>query len=241
MLRRSSLEDYGEILLLPLTVRGRIHLDHLVDLERLVLLAISIKGLHITHLIGLLQSELISLIRSISINQCMFRSLTLLWPTYNHDHHIREPLLTRHLDHKHRDPRDSLLNWVWIWLEFLRSLEMLVWLFLWRHAPCHISFLLISAHMSIAYIIRFRDMILSVVQRSIMRYRTWLIQGWSTCLGQVWPPIPCLRILHVQFPFLLAFSRLIWMLMILMVIWYFGIFWVEDLVQLTWVHHFAAV
>ena len=29
--------------------------------------------------------------------------------------------------------------------------------------------------------------------------------------------------------------------MVLMVIWYFGIFQVEDLDQSTWVHHFAAV
>ena len=31
------------------------------------------------------------------------------------------------------------------------------------------------------------------------------------------------------------------MLMVLMVIWYFGIFQVEDLVESTWVHHFVVV
>ena len=49
---------------------------------------------------------------------------------------------------------------------------------------------------------------------------------------------PLLTILHIQLPLLL---RLISMLIILMVIWYFGIFRVEDLVQSTWVHHFAVV
>ena len=118
---------------------------------------------------------------------------------------------------------------------------MLVWLFLWRHALGHIIFLLISAHMSIAYIIRYRGMILSVVLCSIMQYRTWLIQGWSTCLGQVWPPILCLHILHMQSPLLLVFNRLIWMLMVLTVVWYFDISWVEDLVKSTWVYHFVVV
>ena len=171
----------------------------------------------------------------------MFRSPILLRPTRNHDHHIWEPLLTRHLDYMHKGSRGSSLHWAWLWLELLRSSEMLVWSFLWRHTLCHILFLLISAHMSTTYIIRFRGTILSVVRHSIMRYRTWSIQGWLTCRGQVWPPIPCLRILHMHFPLLLTFNRLIWMLMILMVIWYFGIFQVEDLVQLTWVHHFAMV
>ena len=171
----------------------------------------------------------------------MFSSLTLLRLACSHDHHIREPLLTRHLDHMHRGQRDGSLHWAWLWLELSRSSGMLVWLFIWHHALCHFPFLFSSAHMSIAYIIRFKDTILSVVRHSIMRYRTWSIQGWSTCLSQVWPPIPCLRILYMQFPLLLAFNRLIWMLMILMVIWYFGIFRVDDLVQLTWVHHFVAI
>ena len=126
-------------------------------------------------------------------------------------------------------------------LPHLRSSKMVVWSFIWRHALCHILFLHIFSPMSIAYIIRFRGTILRVVRHSIMRYRTWSIQGWSTWLGQVWPPILCLRILHLQFLLLLVFSRLIWMLMVLMVAWYFGIFLVEDLVQLTWVHHFTAV
>ena len=111
VLRRPSLEDYGQILLLPLTVRGRSRLDHLVDLERLALLAISIGGLHITRFIDLLQTELISFIRSISIGRIMLRSLTLLRLACNRDHHIREPLLTRHLDHMHRGLRDSSLRW----------------------------------------------------------------------------------------------------------------------------------
>ena len=68
LLRRPLLKDYGQILLLPLTVRGKSRLDHLLDLERLVLLAINIRGPHITYLIGLLQSKLISLIRNININ-----------------------------------------------------------------------------------------------------------------------------------------------------------------------------
>ena len=93
----------------------------------------------------------------------------------------------------------------------------------------------------ITYTIRFRSMILSVVQHSIIWYKTWSIQGWSTWLGQVWPPIICLHILHMQFLLLLVFSRSIWMLMILMVAWYFEIFQVEDLVRSTWIHHFAAV
>ena len=171
----------------------------------------------------------------------MFSNLTLLRLAYNHDRHIRESLLTHRLDHMHRGPRDNSLHWVGFWLKLLRSSEMLVWLFLWRHSPCHILFLLIFAHMSTTYIIRFRSTILSVVRHSIMLYRTWLIQGWSTCLGQVWPPIPYLHILHMQFPLLPVFSRLIWMLMVLMVIWYFGIFQVEDLVESTWVHHFVVV
>ena len=180
VLRRPSLEDYGQILL-----------DHLVDLERLALLAI------IIHLTGLLQLELISLIHSINISRFMFSSLTLLKLAYSHNRHIREPLLPHHLDHMHRGPRDSSLNWAWLWLELLRSLEILVWLFSWRHTPCHILFLLIFAYMSIAYIIRFRGMILSVVWHFTMQDRTWLIQGWSTCLGQVWSPIPYLHILHM--------------------------------------------
>ena len=111
VLRRPSLEDYGQMLLLPLTVRGRSRLDHLVDLKRLALLAISIGGPHITHFTGLLQSELISFIRSISISRIMLRSLILLRPARSHDHHIREPLLTRYLGHMHRGPRDSSLRW----------------------------------------------------------------------------------------------------------------------------------
>ena len=102
VLRRPLLKNYGQMLLLPLIVRERSRLDHLVDMERLTLLVISIKGQRITHLIGFLQSEFISLICSISISRCMFRSLTLLKPTCSHDHHIREPLLTRHLDPMHR-------------------------------------------------------------------------------------------------------------------------------------------
>ena len=207
----------------------------------MTLLVVNIRGPHITHLIGLLQSKLISLIHSISISQFMSNNLTLLRLACNHDHHIREPLNPYHLDHMHRGPRDNSLHWAWLWLELLRSSKTLVWLFLWHHAPCCILFLLISAYMSIAHIIRFRGMILSIVRRSIMRYMTWLIQGWSTCRGQVWPPIPCLRILHMSFPLFLVFNRLIWMLMILMVIWYFGIFRVEDLVQSTRVHHVVAV
>ena len=111
VLRRPSLEDYGQILLLPLTVRGRSRLDHLVDLERLALLVINIGGLRITHFIGLLQSWLIYLIHSISISRIMFRSLTLLRLACSHDHHIREPLLTRHLDHMYRGQRDSSRHW----------------------------------------------------------------------------------------------------------------------------------
>ena len=183
LLRRPLLKDYGHILLLPLTVRGKSRLDHLVDLERLVLLAINIRGPHITYLIGLLQSKLISLIRNININWCIFKSLTLLRPACIHDHHIREPLLTRYLGHMHRGPRDSSLHWAWLWLELLRSSKTRDWLFLWRHTLYHILFLLISAHMSITYIIRFRGTILSVVRHSIMRYRTWSIQGWSTWLA----------------------------------------------------------
>ena len=240
VLRRPLLKDYGQILFISLTVRGRSWLGHLVDPERLALLAINIRGAHITHLTGLLQLELISLIHNIGINWFMFSSLTLLRLACSRDHHIREPLLLRHLDHIHRGLWDSSLHWAWLWLELLRSSETLVWSFLWCHALCHILFLLTSSYMIIAYIIIFRDMILSVVRYSIMRYKTWLIQGWSTCLGQVWPPIPCLHILHMQFH-LLVFSRLIWILMVLMVIWYFRIFRVEDLVQLTWVHHFAVV
>ena len=159
VLRRPSLEDYGQILL-----------DHLVDLERLALLAI------IIHLTGLLQLELISLIHSINISRFMFSSLTLLKLAYSHNRHIREPLLPHHLDHMHRGPRDSSLNWAWLWLELLRSLEILVWLFSWRHTPCHILFLLIFAYMSIAYIIGFRGMILSIMQHSIMRYKIWLFR-----------------------------------------------------------------
>ena len=197
MLRRLSLKDYGQILLLSLTIRGRGRLDHLVDLERLALLAISIRGPRIIHFTGLLQSDLIYIIHSININQFMFNKLTLLRLACNPDHHIWEPLLPHRLYHMHRGLRDSSFLWAWLWLELLRNLEMMVWLFLWRHTLFHILFLLISSHMSIAYIIRFRGMILSVVWHSIMRYRTWLIQGWSTCLGQVWPPIPCQHILHM--------------------------------------------
>ena len=145
----------------------------------------------------------------------MFNSLTLLRLVCSHDRHIQEPLLILHLDHMHRGPWDSSHHWAWLWPELLRSLEMLVWLFIWRHALCHILFLLIFTHMSIAYIIICRGMILSVVRHSIMRYRTWLIQGWSTCLSQVWPPISYLR-LHMQFLLLLVFSRLIRILMVLM-------------------------
>ncbi|RVW12674.1 hypothetical protein CK203_116471 [Vitis vinifera] len=105
VLRRPLLEDYEQILLLPLTVRERSRLDHLVDLERLVVLAISTRGLRITYLIGLLQLELISLIRSISIKRFIFKSLTLLRLAYNHDHHIQGdtglivPLAPRPLPH----------------------------------------------------------------------------------------------------------------------------------------------
>ena len=216
MLRRSLLEDYGEILLLPLTVRGRSWLGHLVDLERLALLVISIRGLRITRFIGLLQSKLISLTRTISISRIMFRSLTLLRLACSHDLRIREPLLTHRLDHMHRGPRDSSLLWAWPWLELLRSSEMVVWSFFWRYALCRILFLHIFALMSITCIIKFRDTILSVVRHSIMRYRTWSIRGWSTWLGPMWPPILYLRILHMQSLLLLVFSRLIWMLMVLL-------------------------
>ena len=58
-----------------------------------------------------LQSGLIYFIHSISINRFMFSNLTLLRLASNHDHHIREPLLTRHLDHMHRGPRDNSLHW----------------------------------------------------------------------------------------------------------------------------------
>ena len=96
VLRRPLLEDYGQILLLPLTVRERSRLDYLVGLERLTPLAISIKGPHITRFIGLLQLELISLIHNISSSQFMFSSLTLLGLACNHGHHIRAtPLLPR--------------------------------------------------------------------------------------------------------------------------------------------------
>ena len=54
VLRRPLLEDYGHILFILLTVRGRSSLDHLVDLERLALLVISINDPHITHLTDLL-------------------------------------------------------------------------------------------------------------------------------------------------------------------------------------------
>ena len=111
VLRRTSLKDYGQILLLSLIVRRRSRLDHLVDLERLALLAISIGDPHITLLTDLFQSELISLIHSISISWFMFRNLTLHRPACSHDHHIREPLLTHRLDHMHRGSRDSSLPW----------------------------------------------------------------------------------------------------------------------------------
>ena len=176
MLKRSLLEDYGWILLIPLIVRGISWLDHLVGLERLTLLAISIRDPHITHLTGLLQSKLIFLIHNISISRFMFNSLTSLRLACNHDRHIRESLLSRHLDHMHRGLRDSSLHWAWLWLKLLRSSKTRVWLFIWRHSSCHILFLPISAYISIAHIIRFRGMILSVVRHSIMRYRTWLIQ-----------------------------------------------------------------
>ena len=39
------------------------------------------------------------------------RSLTLLRLACNHDHHIRESLLSSRLDHTHRGPRDSSLHW----------------------------------------------------------------------------------------------------------------------------------
>ena len=171
----------------------------------------------------------------------MFNSRTLLRLACSHDHHIREPLLSRCLDHMHRGPQDSSLNWAWLWLELLRSSKMLVWLFHWHHTLYRILFLLISAYMSTVDFIRLRGMQQITARHSVMPYKIWLIQGWSTCRGQVWPPIPCLHILHMQFTLLLVFSRLIWMSMILMVIWYFWIFWVEDLVQSTRVHHFAAV
>ena len=116
-----------------------------------------------------------SLIYNISINRFMFNNLTLLRLAYNHNHHIREPLLLCCLDHMHRGLWDSSFHWAWLWLELLRRSETLVWLFLWHHDPCRILFLLISAYMSIAYIIRFKGMILSIVRRSIMRYKTWLI------------------------------------------------------------------
>ena len=153
----------------------------------------------------------------------MFSSLTLLRLTCNHDHHIWEPLFSRRLDHTHRGPRDSSLHWAWLWLELLRNSEMLVWLFHWHHAFCCILFLLISAYMSTIHFIRLRGMQQITARHSAMPYKIWLIQDWSTCRGQVWPPIPCLHILHMQF-LILVFSRLIWMLMILMVIWHFGIF-----------------
>ena len=54
VLRRPLLEDYGHILFILLTVRGRSSLDHLIDLETLALLVISISGPHITHLTDLL-------------------------------------------------------------------------------------------------------------------------------------------------------------------------------------------
>ena len=118
---------------------------------------------------------------------------------------------------------------------------MVVWSFLWHCALCHIPFLHVFTLMSIACIIRFGDMILSVVQHSIMRYRTWSIRGWSTWLGPMWPPILCLRILHMQSLLLLIFIRLIWMLMVLLAYGISGFSRVEDLDQSTWVHHLVAV
>ena len=66
VLRSPLLKDYGQILFISLIVRGKGQLDHLKDLERLTLLATSIKGLHITHIIGILQLELISFILSLT-------------------------------------------------------------------------------------------------------------------------------------------------------------------------------
>ena len=152
----------------------------------------------------------------------MFSSLTLLRLACSHDHYIWEPLLTRHLDHMHRGLRDSSLHWAWLWLELSRSSGTLDWLFLWRRALCHIPFLLIFIDMSTVYFIRLKDMLLIIVRHFAMPYRIWLILGWSTCLDQVWPSIPCLHILHMQFLLLLVFSRLIEMLMVLMVAWYYG-------------------
>ena len=160
---------------LPLSVRGKGQLDHLADLKRLTLLAISIRGLHITHTIGLLQSKAISLICSISINWFMLSNLTLLRLAYSHYHHLQKLLVPNHLGHVHRGLRDSTLHWTWVWLELLRSSEMLAWLFLCHHTLCHIPFLLIFIDMSTVYFIRLKDMLLIIVRHFAMPYRIWLI------------------------------------------------------------------
>ena len=144
----------------------------------------------------------------------MLSSLALLRLAYSHDHHLQKLLVPNHLDHVHRGLRDSTLHWTWVWLELLRSSEMLAWLFLCHHTLCHIPFLLIFIDMSIVYFIRLKDMLLIIVRHFAMPYTIWLILGWTTCLDQVWLSIPCLHILRIQFPHLLVFSRALWMLMI---------------------------
>lgn len=67
MLSRSLLKDYGQILFLPLTVREKGQLDHLKYMERLTVLATSIKGLHITHITGFPQLELIYFIYNLTL------------------------------------------------------------------------------------------------------------------------------------------------------------------------------
>ena len=130
VLRRLLLEDYGHMLFILLTIRGRGQLDYLVDLEMLTLLVTSIRDLHITHTIGFSQSKLIFFICSISISQFMLSSLTLLRLACCHNRRLWELLVPNHLDHMRRSLRDSTLHWAWLWLELLRNSEMLAWLFL---------------------------------------------------------------------------------------------------------------
>ena len=146
----------------------------------------------------------------------MFNSLSLLRSICSHDLHIRESLFLKYLNHMFKVPQDNLLHGAWLWLELLRSSKMLVWPSPWHLIPWHILFLPNFVHMSIVYILKLRDMKLRFVPHFIMPYRAWLMLGWSTCLNWVWQLTPCLHILLTRSPFLLVFSRLMWMLKVLM-------------------------
>ncbi|RVW35588.1 hypothetical protein CK203_073790 [Vitis vinifera] len=146
------------------------------------------------------------------------------------DHHIREPLLTHRLDHMHRGPEQFTPLGMTLTRAFekLRDAGVIVPLAprpLPHPIPPHFR----SHEHCLYHQIPGHDTEhCSALHHAIQD----LIDSGVVDLAR--PSVttnPCLHILHTQFLLLLVFSRLIWMLMVLMVAWYFGTPRVGDFVS----------